>query len=212
MVEQVRVSNAPVNVNRFLKASMMERYMLKLRGPRGKQRGAYSPPVPEGLFHDEEGPVLFGDTNSIPFKYIELVGGVKTVKWAEDTPTIRLTAKLAEESRVRQFFALSDPEPDDHEIEKEKRERQHGLRMAGVWLDDGAVQLLTKLEEESSVTWESLPESVGSDSWEDAVRAALLLSCAGLCEAGRRRLRLSEYGVRLLASDWWQGVRAEYAG
>ena len=67
-------------------------------------------------------------------------------------------------------------------------------------MDEHAQKLLHALDRETSIRWENLPDRVESD-WSDASRAAALLAGAHLCEAGPNRIRLSEYGNKLLAES-----------
>ena len=84
--------------------------------------------------------------------------------------------------------------------ELSKSQRQHGERLAAVLLDQPALNLLYALDRETSIRWENLPDRTKSD-WSDASRAAALLAGAHLCEAGPNRIRLSEYGNKLLTEQ-----------
>ena len=84
--------------------------------------------------------------------------------------------------------------------ELSKLQRQHGERLAAVCLDEHAQKLLHALDRETSIRWENLPDRVESD-WSDASRAAALLAGAHLCEVSPTRIRLSEYGNKLLAES-----------
>jgi hypothetical protein len=79
-----------------------------------------------------------------------------------------------------------------------KVEQQHRERLAAVWLDETAQKLLNVLDRETSIRWENLPHRAESD-WSEAARAAALLVGANLCEVSPTRIRLNEYGDRLLA-------------
>ena len=92
------------------------------------------------------------------------------------------------------------PNPSNGLAELSKSQRQHGERLAAVFLDQPALNLLYALDRETSIRWENLPDRVESD-WIDASRAAALLAGAHLCEAGPNRIRLSEYGNKLLAES-----------
>lgn len=94
-----------------------------------------------------------------------------------------------------------------------KLERQHRERLAAVALDPAAKKLLNALDRETSVKWEDLPDKTGGD-WSEASRAAALLTGANLCEVSPTRIRLSEYGDKLLAEESAQATEAltEVAG
>ena len=79
-----------------------------------------------------------------------------------------------------------------------KLEQQHRERLAAVWMDETAQKLLNVLDRETSIRWENLPHRAESD-WSEAARAAALLVGANLCEVSPTRIRLNEYGDRLLA-------------
>ena len=81
-----------------------------------------------------------------------------------------------------------------------KIEQQHRERLAAVWMDETAQKLLNVLDRETSIRWENLPDRTESD-WSEAARAAALLVGANLCEVSPTRIRLNEYGDRLLA-EW----------
>ena len=81
-----------------------------------------------------------------------------------------------------------------------KLERQRREREAGVWLDSAAQKLLSALDRETSIRWEDIPDMAECD-WSEATRAAALLAGANLCEVSPTRIRLSEYGVKLLAES-----------
>ena len=80
----------------------------------------------------------------------------------------------------------------------EKLERQHRERLAGVGLAPAAGRLLNALDRETSIRWENIPDRAECD-WNEAARAVALLAGANLCEASPTRIRLSEYGDKLLA-------------
>lgn len=81
-----------------------------------------------------------------------------------------------------------------------KLNRQHNERLAAVSLDDAAQRLLKALDRETSIKWEDLPERAEAE-WRDAARAAAILAVANLCDASPTRIRLSEYGDKLLAES-----------
>ena len=81
-----------------------------------------------------------------------------------------------------------------------KLERQHRERLEAVSLDPAAQRLLSALDRETSIKWEDLPDRAHSD-WTEALRSAVLLAGANLCEASPTRIRLSEYGDKLLAGS-----------
>ena len=81
-----------------------------------------------------------------------------------------------------------------------KLERQHRERLAAVSLDPRAQKLLGALDKETSIRWEDLPDRAECD-WSEASRSAVILAGANLCEASPTRIRLSEYGDRLLAES-----------
>ena len=94
-----------------------------------------------------------------------------------------------------------------------KLERQHRERLAAVSLDEAAKRLLNALDRETSIKWDDLPEKADCD-WSEASRAAALLTGANLCEVSPTRIRLSEYGDKLLAEESVQVAEAipEVAG
>ena len=77
---------------------------------------------------------------------------------------------------------------------------QQRERLAAVALDVVAMRLLEVLDKETSIRWEDLPKKTDSD-WSEAARAITILSSANLCEASPTRIRLSNYGGRLLAEN-----------
>ena len=81
--------------------------------------------------------------------------------------------------------------------ELSKLQRQHGERLAAVFLDQPALNLLYALDREISIRWENLPDRTKSD-WSETSRATALLAGANLCEVSPTRIRLSEYGSKLL--------------
>ena len=81
-----------------------------------------------------------------------------------------------------------------------KLERQHRERVAAVALDPAAKKLLNALDRETSVKWDDLPDKADGN-WSDASRAAALLARANLCEVSPTRIRISEYGDKLLAEE-----------
>ena len=83
-------------------------------------------------------------------------------------------------------------------VDQQKLIRQHREHLAAVSLDATAQKLLGVLDQETSIRWEDLPDKVEGD-WPESCRAAALLAAANLCEAGPTRLRLNEYGDKLLA-------------
>ncbi|MCY4474423.1 MAG: hypothetical protein OXC83_03185 [Chloroflexi bacterium] len=81
-----------------------------------------------------------------------------------------------------------------------KLERQHRERLAAVALDEAAQGLLNALDQETSIRWEDLLEKTEGD-WGVASRSAALLVGANLCEVSPTRIRLNEYGDKLLAES-----------
>ena len=81
-----------------------------------------------------------------------------------------------------------------------KLERQHRERLAAVALDEDAQRLLNALDQETSIRWEDLLEKTEGD-WGVASRSAALLVAANLCEVSPTRIRLNEYGDKLLADS-----------
>ena len=81
-----------------------------------------------------------------------------------------------------------------------KLERQHRERLAAVTLDESAQKLLNALDQETSIRWEDLLEKT-EDDWGVASRSAALLVAANLCEVSPTRIRLNEYGDKLLADS-----------
>ena len=81
-----------------------------------------------------------------------------------------------------------------------KLERQHRERLAAVSLDPNAQKLLSALDRETSIRWEDLPDRAEGD-WSEASRSAALLVGANLCEVSPTRIRLNEYGDKLLAES-----------
>lgn len=85
-------------------------------------------------------------------------------------------------------------------VEVQKLERQNQERLAAVYLDPTAQQLIDALDHETSIRWEDLPSMVEGKP-HDVLRSVVLLAGANLCEASPTRLRLSEYGDKLLATE-----------
>ena len=81
-----------------------------------------------------------------------------------------------------------------------KLERQHRERLAAVSLDPTAQKLLHALDRETSIRWEDLPDRAEGD-WSEASRSAALLAGANLCEVSPTRIRLNEYGDKMLAES-----------
>ena len=81
-----------------------------------------------------------------------------------------------------------------------KLERQHRERLAAIWLDPTAQKLLGVLDKETSLPWEDLPDRTEGD-WSEAAKSAALLAGANLCEVSPTRIRLNEYGDKLLAES-----------
>ena len=81
-----------------------------------------------------------------------------------------------------------------------KLERQHRERLAAVSLDPAAQKLLSALDRETSIRWQDLPDRAEC-GWSEASRSAALLAGANLCEASPTRIRLNEYGDKLLAES-----------
>lgn len=84
-------------------------------------------------------------------------------------------------------------------VEVQKLERQNQERLAAVYLDPTAQQLIDALDRKTSIRWEDLPNMVEGKP-HDVLRSVVLLAGANLCEASPTRLRLSEYGDKLLAT------------
>ena len=84
--------------------------------------------------------------------------------------------------------------------ESQKLQRRHRERVAAVTLDPAARRLLGALDRETSIRWQELPDRAESD-WSEASRAAALLAGANLCDASPTRIRLSDYGDKLLAES-----------
>ena len=107
-----------------------------------------------------------------------------------------------------------DSQPSARQLDNlPKLERQHRERLAAVALDLAAKKLLNALDRETSVKWDDLPDKADSD-WSEASRAAALLARANLCDVSPTRIRLSEYGDKLLAEESAQASEAipEVAG
>lgn len=85
-------------------------------------------------------------------------------------------------------------------VDVQKLERQNQERLAAVYLDPTAQQLIDALDRETSIRWEDLPDMVEGKP-HDVLRSVVLLAGANLCEASPTRLRLSEYGDKLLAES-----------
>ena len=97
-------------------------------------------------------------------------------------------------------------------MELQKLRRQHQELLAAVSLDPVAQRLLSILDRETSIRWEDLPDRVESN-WGESSRAAALLAGANLCEASATRIRLNEYGDRMMAESSLVGqTHAEVAG
>ena len=86
----------------------------------------------------------------------------------------------------------------DHDLQK--LQRQHRERLAAVSLDPAAQKLLNALDMETSIRWEDLPDKT-EGGWSEAARSAALLAGANLCEVSPTRIRLTEYGDKLLAES-----------
>ena len=80
----------------------------------------------------------------------------------------------------------------------EKLERQHRERLAGIGLNPIAQKLLNALDRETSIRWVDIPDKAEC-YWSEAAKAAALLAGANLCEVSPTRIKLSEYGDKLLA-------------
>ncbi len=85
-------------------------------------------------------------------------------------------------------------------VEMQKLERQNQERLAAVYLDPTARQLLDALDRKTSIRWEELPNMIEGEP-HDALRSVVRLAGANLCEASPTRIRLSEYGDKLLAES-----------
>ncbi len=77
---------------------------------------------------------------------------------------------------------------------------KQGERLAAVSLDPTAMRLFDVLDKETSIRWEELPGKTDSE-WSKVARAMAILSGANLCEASPTRIRISDYGDRLLAES-----------
>ena len=82
----------------------------------------------------------------------------------------------------------------------QKLHRQHREHLAAVTLDPTAQRLLGALDRETSIRWEDLPDTL-EGNWSELCRAAAILAGSNLCEAGPTRIRLSEYGDKLLTES-----------
>lgn len=91
-----------------------------------------------------------------------------------------------------------------------KLERQHRERLAGVRLDPIAQRLLIALDQKTSIRWEDISDTAECD-WSEAARAAAVLVGANLCEVSPTRIRLSEYGDKLLAESSRPEAKQEVA-
>lgn len=85
-------------------------------------------------------------------------------------------------------------------VELQKLERQNREHLAAVYMNSTARQLLDALDRKTSIKWENLLDEVEGES-PDILRAVVLLAGANLCNASPTRLRLSEYGDKLLAES-----------
>ena len=85
-------------------------------------------------------------------------------------------------------------------VEVQKLERQNQERLAAVYLDPTARQLLNALDRRTSIRWEDLPDVVEGEP-SDVLKSVGILAGANLCEISPTRLRLSEYGDKLLAES-----------
>ena len=82
----------------------------------------------------------------------------------------------------------------------QKLERQNRDRLAAVYMNSTARQLLDALDRKTSIKWENLLDEVEGE-YPDILRSVVLLAGANLCDASPNRLRLSEYGDKLLAES-----------
>lgn len=85
-------------------------------------------------------------------------------------------------------------------VEVQKLERRNQERLAAVYLDPTARQLLNALDRKTSIRWEDLPDVVEGEP-SDVLKSVGILAGANLCEISPTRLRLSEYGDKLLAES-----------
>lgn len=79
-----------------------------------------------------------------------------------------------------------------------KESFKQGERLAAVSLNPTAKRLFDVLDKETSIRWEELPDKTDSE-WSEVARAVAILSKANLCEASPTRIRISDYGDRLLS-------------
>ena len=70
-------------------------------------------------------------------------------------------------------------------------------RIAGAAMDTTAGKIFAYLGRETSLKWDEVADTAHSD-WPDAAKAVGLLTWAGLCQPGSKRLRLTETGINLL--------------
>ncbi len=84
--------------------------------------------------------------------------------------------------------------------EVQKLERRNQERLAAVYLDPTARQLLNALDRRTSIRWEDLPDVIEGEP-SDVLKSVGILAGANLCEISPTRLRLSEYGDKLLAES-----------
>ena len=82
----------------------------------------------------------------------------------------------------------------------QKLERQNREHLAAVYMNSTARQLLGALDRKTSIKWENLLDEVKGE-FPDILRSVVLLAGANLCDASPTRLRLSEYGDKLLAES-----------
>ena len=75
-------------------------------------------------------------------------------------------------------------------IEVQKLERQNQERLAAVYLDPTAQQLIDALDRKTSIRWEDLPNMVEGKP-HDVLRSVVLLAGANLCEASPPGLGLA---------------------
>ena len=83
---------------------------------------------------------------------------------------------------------------------------KQGERLAAVSLNPTARRLLDALNKETSIRWKELPDKTDSE-WSKVARAVSILSLANLCEASPTRIRISDYGDRLLAELGKAGLK-----
>ena len=142
---------------------------------------------------------LHQETDTFPFAYVQSVGLINP-EWERPEPADQSMNSLLDVGTSASIVLgqLSFQYPAGRILDLVKLERQHRERLAGVWLNPIAQKLLNALDRETSIRWEDIPDKAECD-WSEAAKAAALLAGANLCEVSPTRIRLSEYGDKLLA-------------